>query len=1231
MSQSIKISGFSRILALILLSSLVTLTINKPVSADPGKLMWTVVDTPSSLNNVIVSPSEINFIALGSDDHTFYAVDIPDLNTSGNHGRLYKSFDGGITWPNELSTQLMAAGAFTPVWNIAIAPDNPKFIVVVTDLTGGAAPGGPKRVYISQDGGARFEPAVTNLNLNPGEFISSVDVSVTYSGVNRDIAIGTRDGLGTGRVWVLKAPVFGNWNAQDGTGVPPSTGWFGADVVALKFSPTYPSDFSLLVVSSDAADTHLHLGIHDTDANITSWDTIAGYPVLIRDTIFPGISPVAGNIITADIELPSDFSGQNTSLRRIYLSTDVTAAGVQFGVYRVDDTVPHRINPPTSGRISSISYLGTYAGGIMLAGEVTADPALGVVNVWRTSECTVGTPAWLKSDTNKSPTGGGGSGYANAQVAWNFAGTRAYVGTSSACLGVFTTPNGAINCTIAAEWPDGYLNSVALDESAFSVSPYAPAYEQLRTDFTKIKDIDIGNIWNQLSLIDTEIDFLSDVAALEAPINTEGNVQDYNVLYLFSVSDNSSVPIKFNSIWRSTSDPLGRSWERVLSTIASDNRTPILRVRQPSYDEIDRSSAIVFANIGTDIVGYSSGEGQAWDIRHLTSVTDLALSKDTVIYVLNDTLIYRYEQLATSWVLKNKVDSELNAGHTIAVPLKNRAKGEGAEDMVLVGEAGPPGGLGRIAYADFSEAVIKSLPSIDQRIVPPITGDAHVIFDDQFEQNSRIYNAIHDPVNGTGKIYRWVVGESTAWDELEPPNSDFYGLVQRNSVLYGAWKKPEVVAIFANKAGVDRTLYPRKKVPPPPEWDYLVAQLPVSVLFNREPTSLKISSNENTSLWAIDNRSYDFANQIGRLWEYTDTAAKVGPWTTAPASGSSIPVDPKTGRAVEVNFAWKQLSYSTVYEFQLAKDIDFYNRVLVSENITPVDQRSPEVYLPAGALIAPSGSNIGSWANLESGHTYYWRVRARAAITGEIIRSPWSATMYFTVEAGLPTASPYPTVVLFSPVYGARNVSTTPGFSWSGMPGVTKYEFTLAKDAALQQVIVKVSVPMTSYLYDGKLDSNTGYFWQVRAIEPVVSDPSAIGTFTVVAEKKPVTPAAETPAPIPPWVWWIIATFTALVVVIIAFTMVKPSYVRTGGGKLFKVEPIVDKPKSPMVEKSKNLVLDKLKSPIFGKIKNAFVKMWESIIMAVRRWRYLRKSSSSKPEDSKAEDNKPEGSQEKLP
>jgi hypothetical protein len=460
----------------------------------------------------------------------------------------------------------------------------------------------------------------------------------------------------------------------------------------------------------------------------------------------------------------------------------------------------------------------------------------------------------------------------------------------------------------------------------------------------------------------------------------------------------------------------------------------------------------------------------------------------------------------------------------------------------------------------------------------------------------------------SGKIYRWVIDKSTKWDELEPPNSAFYGVAQRNDVLYGAWRTAEISEILAYTAGADRTLYPRVNVPPPPEWDYLTEGLTALVIFTREPSSLKISSNEDNSLWAIDNRPYVWTTttKSGCLWSYVDTVAKVGPWTTSPASGDFISVDPVSGRAIEVNFKWRQLSYALAYELQLAKDSDFSIVILKNEDIVPVDPLSPEVYFPAGGLVPTPRSGIASFGNLEAGHVYYWRVRARTTVTGEATRSPWSATMYFTVGAGVPVTSPYPTLNLFSPTYGARGVSRSPNFSWSPMFRTTKYEFVLAKDAALQQVVVKTTVPQTAYLYDGELDFNTSYFWQVRAIDPVVSDPSPIGTFTVVAEQKPVAPITEQPAPIPSWVWWIIAVFTALVVVIIAFTMVKPSYTRPGGGKLFKVEPIVEKPEKPM-------------------LKSRIAKIWESITMAVRRQRYLRKRGAGESEVSKSED-----SQDKL-
>ena len=265
--------------------------------------------------------------------------------------------------------------------------------------------------------------------------------------------------------------------------------------------------------------------------------------------------------------------------------------------------------------------------------------------------------------------------------------------------------------------------------------------------------------------------FLSDVAALEAPAAPAGEAPgDYSILYLASINPDAG---GFDSIWRSTSDPLGRIWERILCT-ATTNNDIILRVKQTPYDEEVRSDVIAFADLGTDAVGYSGDEGQVWGVSSLTTVTDLALSGDEVIYILNDNLVYRYIREGTSWVQTNKENTQLGFGRTIAVPLKNPAKeGEQTEDWVIVGGQGPPNGTGSVAWADFSQVVASFKPPLERWIEVPVVGDVQAIADDRFEQNKTIYAASHDPTDTSGKIYRWVIGESTEWDELEPPNSSF--------------------------------------------------------------------------------------------------------------------------------------------------------------------------------------------------------------------------------------------------------------------------------------------------------------------------------------------------------------------------------------------------------------------------------------------------------------------------
>ncbi|HUS04467.1 MAG TPA: hypothetical protein VMY79_02975, partial [Dehalococcoidia bacterium] len=126
---------------------------------------------------------------------------------------------------------------------------------------------------------------------------------------------------------------------------------------------------------------------------------------------------------------------------------------------------------------------------------------------------------------------------------------------------------------------------------------------------------------------------------------------------------------------------------------------------------------------------------------------------------------------------------------------------------------------------------------------------------------------------------------------------------------------------------------------------------------------------------------------------------------------------------------------------------------------------------------------------------------------------------------------------------GSEGVSRSPGFSWRGFPQTTKYEFVLARDADLTQVVVKEKVPASAYIYSGQLDWGTTYFWQVKAIEPVPSEPSDVGIFTVMPEQPT---AAATPPAVPPvipltplWIWAVIGVLSLLVIVVIVLCLVK--------------------------------------------------------------------------------------------
>jgi hypothetical protein len=171
------------------------------------------------------------------------------------------------------------------------------------------------------------------------------------------------------------------------------------------------------------------------------------------------------------------------------------------------------------------------------------------------------------------------------------------------------------------------------------------------------------------------------------------------------------------------------------------------------------------------------------------------------------------------------------------------------------------------------------------------------------------------------------------------------------------------------------------------------------------------------------------------------------------------------------------------------------------------------------------------FGNLECGHTYFWRVKARRCATTQVIRSPWSVVRSFTVKVGLPTVNPYLGIQLLAPNNGCLGCPVQPvSFSWSPFKEVTKYKFVLATDSAMTQVVKEAEVATTAYEYDGKLNFATNYFWRVMALEPAPSDWSA--TFSFQTEAAPAEAPGPAPvAPTPIWVWVVIAIGAILVIV----------------------------------------------------------------------------------------------------
>jgi hypothetical protein len=436
---------------------------------------------------------------------------------------------------------------------------------------------------------------------------------------------------------------------------------------------------------------------------------------------------------------------------------------------------------------------------------------------------------------------------------------------------------------------------------------------------------------------------------------------------------------------------------------------------------------------------------------------------------------------------------------------------------ILVG-----GRSGDVAYSADGGASF----TLIREVIGSGSGDVQVAADVNYGENNTIYATTN--IAGEG-IWRWVIGVSTRWEQIDKSITGLGaqcigGLATGpEGTLYALRMEPATSA----SGGITRSLNPLETDSADIEFDLANDALPAGATFDPTPLFptlpyLKLSGDAGQNeLWTIDT-----TNQI--IYRYQDTLCKVGPTPVAPEAGGIIPID-SSGDITSLILQWQELAGAREYEAAIYRDADAIQCLWSGTS-------------DVSGITAVGGAGA---ANLGSGITYYWRVRAI-----EPVKSPRSEMWSFNPALGAAQWSPLAVPAGVSPSPGATNVPIRPPFAWQPGDLATAYEFTLARDSEFTSVVVAMTganaLPTPVWGCDRDLDYSTTYFWRVRAINATGCSEWGTGVFTTRAAPSaplpsppsPTLPSASTPT-IPSYLVWIAIGLGVILFVVLLVFIVK--------------------------------------------------------------------------------------------
>jgi hypothetical protein len=1179
-----------------------------PVSADLMK--WTKESTPDRGDMVILPQSDILDYDIGGDGDTIYAVleldeDCPCTDATGYIGdsgatsdigfALVKSEDGGVTW-SDITAKVTGAASlpsngFNYLVCVSVAPDDEDWVAVAgyEDSTG------DPMVVASKDGGSNFTytgDIMDSTNSTELESIFDLDVSIEVDDIHNIAVAGENDteewldgtvyrlqaGTWLSSSWVDTSFYLGWDGDPDGiaTGTDPDERLVSSDgIIAIEFSPNFDIDDTIVIFGIDGGggpdfgQPVVQSGIFEGSGG--SWNAMAGFPnpVTISSDGSTLWTPLFWRML--GLSLPADYDGSDSGARAIFLYANSWNEVTEIAggcVFRLDNSALSPVcGPAGDPLLASIDVHGDADTGKIMIGEYirwdnvggwdgNSPPPTGWgplrpnccegVRVWHSEELDFCCPQW--DGACKDP-----SGFFTALVMYTPDGEKEYAATSGTVdedmdnVSNFDTYDGYCNAYEYDSWTYCTLFDVLFSSTMFwNITEYNEGTPGDESAFSVSRDDAVS--FNQIGLIDTDIDYLSDVAVCP----------DCGTIYLSTINtelgEGSNEPCDemsdddcfCDSVWRSYDD--GDTWERIYHGDWSNSRSNALLLRLPcdaiedccDQDAVAPSGTIYLGVEGTDMMFYSRDCGQCWNDPPATKIyiQDFCVESENVVYILNTTGDFsKSTQYGRRWSDAENVG--IDHGHSIVCCCD--------EGFVVVGGAADE----KVAWSDDggdSWNLTDALPGTS-------SGEVHVACDPVCE--NIIYAATDD--NTASGIFRTDVTDG-AWEEISVIATDYTSIVVANEgTLYAAFDDmyytPSTAdgatpcdTTFSGTTGTYQTSGAARNLSPcetaccgTEDWDYLICGLDTDDNhgdFDLQPNELKICGcltvDTNSRLWAIDNEGYELCDgSDGALWTYEDCAAKIGPTLTSPADGSVLDCEPCAGcDAANFTLKWERMCEACSYDIEI---MDANGNVIATWTDKVLTGDPP-------SLFVDGSMDDSGYYYLECGESYTWHVR-EANTSCECVHSPWSETWSFTIAVGAADA-----IQLLSPTKGAMDVPIQNiGFSWTSVRNASSYSFVLSPNANLTGALVSQDMSTTAFNYVGPLDYSKAYYWQIIAWEDGTRlTTSSIGVFNTMAEPAAPTPPVvveQQPAPVinippaeeitPTWIYAIIGIGAALAVVVI--------------------------------------------------------------------------------------------------